>query len=225
MGCGEDKISSEENGFVTRAECELWGRRPLPCAQVEVVFYKTMREGQFSREKIVKLSKALGLQLSPELISAFTHHNDLMDITKLFRLMLLLSVGTKLEKATALWDLQDESGSEVMSRAQLESFMEALAASALDHIAAVTGKDPLIGKNRLETWLGVLRTKRGKLAKDMANLYLNGAETVSKDRFLDVIRVNAQADVTNPTVIRTRLEEIKAVPPKFAAVFSAKPLT
>lgn len=37
-----------------------------------------MKEGQFSRDKIVKLSKALRLQLSPELILAFTHHNDLI---------------------------------------------------------------------------------------------------------------------------------------------------
>lgn len=217
-------MSSEENGFVTRVESRLWGSRTLPCAQVEVVFYKIMREGRFSREKIEKLSKALGLQISPELISAFTHHNDLMDVTRLFRLMLLMSDGTKVEKAIALWDLQDESGSEEMTKSQFESFIEALAASALDHIPAITSPNPPIGNNRLETWLAVLRSKRGKLAKNMTDLYLNGGERLSKDRFIDIVRVNRQADLTNTTIIREKLEEIKVVPVKFVAAFSHKSL-
>ena len=219
MGCGEDKISTEENAFVTSVESELWS--PLPCTQVETAFYKSMREGQLSIDKLAKLSKSLGLRFPPALLSALTL-DQVVDIDRLFRLVLLLSVGTTLEKGAALWDWQDAAGSEEMSKGQVEAFIVALTNSALDYVSPLVGAEPQIGKQRLETWLGVLRSKKGKYAKDMANLYLNGGEKVQKHQFLSVLRANAQADVTNPTIIRSRLEEIKAIPPKFANAFSAR---
>lgn len=194
----------------------------MACSHVETVFYKSMREGQFSPDKLPKVTKALGLQLPPSLLSSLSLDQELLNLTPLFRLVLLLSVGTTLEKAAALWDLQDETGREEMSKGQVEAFISALAGSALDHIGPLVGSEPQIGKERLETWLRVLRSKKGKYAKDMANLYLNGGETIQKQQFLNVLRVNAQADVTNPTIIRARMEEIKAVPPKFATAFAAK---
>lgn len=222
MGCGEDKISTEENAFATHLEAGLW-KRPMSCAQVEAAFYKAMREGSLSKDRTLKLVNSLTFQVSGELLTAFESSPDSVDVKKLFRYALLLCVGNVLEKGGALWDLQDESGSEEMTRTQVEGFIGELAASAVEYIQPLVGNQPDIGKERINTWLGIVKTKKRKFAQDMANLYLNGAEILTKNQFLAVLRENAQANLTNPTIIRSRLEEIKVVPQKFAGAFAAKP--
>lgn len=219
MGCRGSRTGTEENGFVVGCEARLWGAQVSPQA-VEAAVYKAMANGVLTEARFKKVTSALDFRGSPDLLESFRTSETAYDGHKLLTFSLLHSAGTELEKATALWDAQDLSLSEEMSKSEAEAFIQQLVSACLDPIPMEITPTADFSRDRVQTWLSNLKQKKGKFAKDLVAVCLGTADKLTKAEFLHTIGHNAQANVTNPAAIRARMEEMKMMPAKFASAFS-----
>lgn len=219
MGCRGSRTGTEENGFVVGCEARLWGSQVPPQA-IEAVIYKAMVNGLLTAPHFKKVTSAIDFRASPELLESFRVSEDSFDGQKFLTLALLHSAGTEREKAAALWDAQDHSLSEEMSKGEAEVFIQQLVATCLDLIPLVITPTSDFSRDRIQTWLNNLKQKKNKFAKDIVTVCLGSAEKLTKAGFIDAVGQNAQANVTNPAAIRARMEEMKMMPAKFASAFS-----
>jgi hypothetical protein len=220
MGCRNSRAGTEENTLVTACESKLGFSGHSP-AELEAAFYKAKLSGSLTDDRLKKLMKALCQTDSIDQLKAAKTESGEYDWQKLLTLGLLLSLGTEQEKGEAIWDLYDPSAQEEMDKPQVEFFFTQMIDSALDFIPSLT-QSSKFNPDRLQTWLSNLKTKKGKFAKDMTSLYLGKEEKLNKKRFLSILTGNSQANLTNCVVIRSRMEEMKMMPSKFANAFATK---
>ena len=220
MGCRGSRTGTEENTFVVESEQKLWSRQNTP-QSIEAALYKAMTAGSLTSARLTKATSALYFRGSNDIIESIRTGEDSFDGQKLLILALLHSAGTETEKASAIWDAQDLGLTEEMTKSEVEAFIQQLVSACLDFVMLTITPTPVFSTDRIQTWLNNLKQKKAKFAKEIAAVYLNGGEKLTKEGFLMTIAKNAQVNVTNPAVIRARMEEMKMMPAKFASAFAA----